>query len=231
MVPVISELWKYGGNDIDLKKKKKREHQCLCTDEVFSIDQWKEMHGGQIGWGKHLLTGGSHAPGAEYLSNLCLIWVENAEPGSRDRTESGCRHRNVRISLLFPKMEFCNLLGMSLMHRWCGSVISWGSATSHYLLFRLNPFSTWNHLWFFEDLQLSEQGWVLSDCGVSILGDAQTHLGMSLSDQLWGPAGSWVGQSPPSSCQPQPPWGSALCSNVLLKLVVIYVFVLTGEDK
>lgn len=44
----------------------------------------------------------------------CLVWVENAEPGSRDRTESGRRHRNGRISLLFPKMEICNLLGMEL---------------------------------------------------------------------------------------------------------------------
>lgn len=52
--------------------------------------------------------------GAEYLSNLYLVWVENAKPGSRDRTKSGCRHRNVRILPLFPKLEIFNLLGMEL---------------------------------------------------------------------------------------------------------------------
>lgn len=39
------------------------------------------------------------------------------------------------------------------------------------------------------------------------------------------------GTEPPELLPAPTPQGSVLCSNVLLKLVVIYVFVLTGEDK
>jgi len=46
MVPVISELWKYSGNDLDLKERKK-QHQCLCTDEMFSINHWQEVRRAQ----------------------------------------------------------------------------------------------------------------------------------------------------------------------------------------
>lgn len=86
MVPVISELWKYRGHDKDLKEKgKKEEHRPLCTAGMFSLSHWEEAEVGQVG------VGSARTAGAERLSNLYIVWGENAEPGARDRTKSGCR--------------------------------------------------------------------------------------------------------------------------------------------